>query len=171
MTANDHTNEEPVWDVVHHISNYYDVPLQGVADVNGVPHVFFLHDEHYRRVSEDTRAPDSDGDDWEIDLTYALHTVPARLMESLLEKNEIFERWHRAYRQDIRLMDAHPALPEDRSRYQALEAEVKPALEALQKTTPAQVLMGRFRTSERRLPPGSSRWIGFDVAWGPASGP
>lgn len=53
----------------------------------------------------------------------------------------------------------------------SLEAEVKPALKALQKTPPAQVLMGRFRTSKRRLPPGSNRWIGFDVTWAPASGP
>ncbi len=170
MAASDSTNEDPAWDVVHHISNYYDVPLQGVANVNGVPHVFFLHDEHYCRVKEDPQAPDNEDDDWETHLTYALYAVPSRLLDALMEKNEIFERWHRAYRQDARLMDAHPALPEDRPRYQSLQAEVKPALEALQKTPPAQVLMGRFRTSERRLPPGSSRWIGFDVAWAPAPG-
>jgi hypothetical protein len=153
------SDNNPAWDTVHHISNYYDGPLEGLANLNGAPHVFFLHDEIFRQVGT------LEDPDVEVDRIYALHAVSDEMARGLMEKQAIFERWHQAWSQDRSLMEHHPALPADRERHDALRAELAPQLDSLRRTKTTQVLLGEFHSNRRPVAPGCSRWGSYEVKW------
>lgn len=164
----------PAWETVHFISNNYDGPLEGLADVDAVAHVFFLHDEIVRQVpvqpaSADRGAaidPDLEDEvDYEVDRIFALHPASEELVAALMEQHEIFESWHRAYTADRSLQDQHPALPADRTRYQDLKVKTSSQLEAMRVATPPVLKMGTFESGRRPVAPGSSRWQSFEVQW------
>lgn len=167
------TSAAPAWEIVHFISNNYDGPLEGLADVDGVPHAFFLHDEIVRQVPiEPAIAPGSEVDpdledevDYEVERIFALHPVSKELAAALMEQHEIFERWHRAYAADRSLQNQHPALPVDRARYQDLKDQTSSQLEAMRAATPPALKMGNFEAGRRPVAPGSSRWQSFEVRW------
>ena len=73
------------WELVPIVWDYYDIPLGGLAHLNGVPHLFdFLDDE---------RVPDpEDPEEFLTEDIYALYPVPEDLVALLVEKSDIFER-------------------------------------------------------------------------------
>lgn len=176
----------PSWEPVHHVSNYYDVPLEGLADFAGVPHLFFYHAEVIRRSSVDTLAPASTSasdaaptghrevgqeesdenasDGAQIDRIYSLVPLPSNLVAQSQEKHAIFERWHQAWSQDSTRMKYHPALPADKARYAELSTNLNTWLT---KNRPGSALLkrGQFQCDRASVLPGFSRWTHFQVLW------
>lgn len=152
------TAPEPAWEVVAHIWSFYDVAQEGLAHFEGKPHVFFGVEENYRPDPEDP-------DEFIRETVYALHPASEALVASLREKNDIFERWHRAWSASQGQRADHPALPEDRERYEALKADIDPQLEALRKTKATRYQVGNFAGNRRPVAPGGSRWTSFEVQW------
>jgi len=127
------------------INNYYDGPRLGVAEVNGVPHVYEAEFDH---------SSDEYGD------TYFVSSVEPSLLALILEDWEIWLRWQAAYRKGDVTLESHPALPVDRQRHE----ELKSAVEGRLKTDPVNrsYFKAKFSASE----PGAA-WQGTYVEWQP----
>jgi hypothetical protein len=161
----DQETANSVWEDVPFVSNYYDFPLEGVAHFRGTPHLFFVHDEHWIPAADDP-------DDGERVVVYALFPIPEDLKAALEEKNAIFERWLAAWQVDPTRMKDHPALPEDRARYNALQDKVVPRLDILRRTPPDVLRTGDFVRDRHSGADGRSHWMRFQVRWteAPADG-
>lgn len=154
---------EPTWETVHHITNYFDHPLEGLANFNGAPHVFFLADEIVRHIPSPTGQPDED--DYEVDTVYALHPVSEEIVADLIEKHAIFERWHQAYTAKQATHADHPALPSDRARHQALVDKLAPVLATLRNTPAPFLRQGQFVRGRVPVALGESAWKSYQVRW------
>ena len=152
------------WETVHHITNYFDHPLEGLADVDGAPHVFFLADEVVRCIP--SQSGQSDEDDYEVDTVYALHPASTDLVAALVEKHAIFERWHQAYTAKQASHEDHPALPADRARYQELTERITPVLATLRAAPAPQLRLGEFVRGRVPVALGESAWKSYQVRWG-----
>ena len=86
--------------------DWHDGPRQGVADLQGTPHVF---------QSEWRDCGDTDID------TFLLIPIDPDIFALVLEDWAIWRRWETAFYQGAATQETHPALPEDRSRYEELE--------------------------------------------------
>jgi hypothetical protein len=127
------------------VNDYYDGPRLGVAEFNGVPHIY---EAEYDHSSEEY------GD------TYFLSPIEQSLLALVLEDWEIWTRWHSKFKTGEVSQDSHPALPEDRSRHEILKRELDGRLV----TDPVCriYLRGRFWQSEQ-----AGNWDGFCVEWIP----
>ncbi len=85
--------------------DYYDGPREGIADFRGKPHIYKC------QFSE----PD---DDW-TDLFWLME-IDQELFKLAEEKWTIFLRWKREFELGNASLDSHPALPEDRARFDEL---------------------------------------------------
>jgi hypothetical protein len=176
------------WERVHHVSNYYDVPLEGLADLAGVPHMFFYHEEIVRRpvVDNPLSSPEGamllsdqavsgleeidDDADIQIDWIYSLVPLPSDLVAKSQEGHAIFERWHQAWSQDHDQMKHHPALPEDKDRYAEISTSLKTWLDDHRRDS--NILKhGQFECDRLEVAPGSSRWTHFQVLWSDVKNP
>jgi hypothetical protein len=101
------TNER--WEKVHTVSDYWDGPILGVADVGGVPHL-------YEKVF-------SEEEDDYIN-RYRVMPIDQELYSLLMESWAIFVRWRIAFDQGKTPLETHPALPEDRDRRSLLEQAI-----------------------------------------------
>lgn len=146
------------WELVPIVWDYYDIPLGGLAHLNGVPHLFdFLDDE---------RVPDpEDPEEFLTEDIYALYPVSEDLVALLVEKSDIFERWHKAWSADQSLMKQHPALAADRARYDELKAITAERIKAVKETTPRLLKKGYFSRGRRPVEPGHSAWTSYGVRW------
>jgi hypothetical protein len=88
------------------INDYYDGPRLGVAELNGVPHLYEAEFDYNR---------DEYGD------TYFLSPIDRDLLELVLEDWEIWCRWHQAHTRHEVDLESHPALPQDRARHEELK--------------------------------------------------
>ena len=95
------------WDKVHTVSLYSNGPLLGVADVNGVPHLY----EKVFNEEEDSYVE-----------RYRVMPIDQQLYALLMERWSIFARWRAAH--PGRKLEAYPALPEDRDRYSFLDQAI-----------------------------------------------
>ena len=91
------------WEKVHTVSLYSNGPLLGVADMDGVPHL-------YEKIF-------SEEEDCYLEC-YRVMAIDQKLYALLMERWSIFVRWRTAY--PGRKLETHPALPEDRDRYSFL---------------------------------------------------
>ena len=91
------------------INDYYDGPRLGIAEVDGLPHIYEAKFDH---------SSDEYGD------TYFVSPINAELMSLVLEDWEIFLRWDAARRCGEATIETHPALPANRLRHEALSAAV-----------------------------------------------
>lgn len=96
-------------DRVFTINDYYDGPRLGIAEVDGLPHIYEAEFDH---------SSDEYGD------TYFVSPIDAELMSLVLEDWEIFLRWDAARRRGEATLETHPALPADRLRHKVLSAAV-----------------------------------------------
>lgn len=87
---------------VHTIDDYYDGPKQGIADFEGKPH-------YYEREFDEERDEYSD--------VFRLTPIADSIFELAMEKSGIWWRWRNAFDSGKVMLDTHPALPEERSRY------------------------------------------------------
>jgi hypothetical protein len=97
------------WDRVHTVHDYYDGPRRGIADVGGVPHIY---------EAEFDYSSDEFGD------TYFASPVDENLFTLVMEDWEIWLRWDAAHKRGDASIETHPALPQDRERYEALKIAI-----------------------------------------------
>lgn len=153
------------WEPVPVVMDYYDGPLVGVAHYQGAPHAFLICDEIRRKPTPQEQ--DEWGDDIVREWVYNLYPVSEDMLAKVLEKQAIFERWHQAWSAKQVGMEQHPALPDERARYDELKAEVDPWKEGLQHLTPTHTRVGHFSCDHGAVPSGHSRWQHYQVLWQP----
>lgn len=95
------------WDRVWTVTDYDDGPRGGIADVDGVPHVY---------QCEFDDAVDEYGD------IFRLAPVTPELMALAMEDWAIWRRFEDAFRAGQASIADHPALPAERSRHDELRA-------------------------------------------------
>lgn len=87
-----------------------------MADCQGIPHAF-------------TCAWDSVADDW--DTVFRLSPLTSRQFDDVLEAWAIWKRWREAFDAGrLRESDRHPALAEEHTRWDELQARLKAAKRA-----------------------------------------
>jgi hypothetical protein len=118
------------WDRVYTVNGYYDGPRLGIADVDGVPHIYEAEFDH---------STDKYGD------TFFVSPVDEGLLALVLEDWEIFLRWHAAFKRGEASIKSHPALPGDRKRHEALRIAIGDRLRI--DRGQAKYLRARFETS------------------------
>ena len=106
---------DPGFDEVLTVTDYYDGPRQGIANLGGHPHF-------YDRIFDEARQDYSH--------LYRLTPVPPELLALALEDWAIWERWEKAFHEGRATTESHPALPQDRDRH----LEIKFTLDAELKT-------------------------------------
>ena len=98
------------FETVHTMTDYYDGPRGGIADFQGVPHVY-----------ESTYANVGDTPDESVDV-FRLSPVALEVFALAIEDWSIWLRWETAFhRGEIIPADTHPALQIDRARHDELK--------------------------------------------------
>ena len=125
------------------IHDWYDGPRLGIAELDGIPHIYEAEFDYSTGEYGDT---------------YYLSPVEQGLLKLILEDWEIWSRWQAKYKNGEVALDTHPALPEDRPRHETLKRE----LEGRLVTDPACriYLRGRFLHGK----PADNR-DGYSVEW------
>jgi hypothetical protein len=88
------------------VNDYYDGPRLGVAEYNGVPHIYEAEFDH---------STDEYGD------TYFLSPIEPQLLDLVLEDWAIWLRWQAAHARGEVGLDSHPALPAEQDRHEQLK--------------------------------------------------
>jgi hypothetical protein len=125
------------------VNDYYDGPRLGIAEVNGVPHIYEAEFDHNS---------DEYGD------TYFVSLIDPELLALVLEDWEIWLRWEAAYKQGDVTLESHPSLPAERVRHETLKSAIGNRL----KSNPEcrSYFKAKFSYSE----PGAA-WQGTYVEW------
>lgn len=143
---------------VPNVWDFYYIPLGGIAWFQGAVHLFVFHDEQQRPAPEDP-------EEVLYEEIYALYPIPEDLVALLMEKSDIFERWHKAKSADQTLMKQHPALAADRARYNELKAITAERLDAVKKAGQPLLKKGAFSRGRYPVAPGHSAWTSYGVKW------
>lgn len=98
---------------VHTMTDYYDGPRGGIADYDGIPHI-------YESMWGDTADNYAD--------VFRLSPVAPDVFALALEDWQIWSRWETAFHQGNTTHKTHPALPNDRPRHKELERLLKDKL-------------------------------------------
>jgi hypothetical protein len=136
---------------VYTVTDYYDGPCGGVADLNGAPHV-------YRALDLDTKECDPG------ERPFELSPIASDVLALALEDWAIWLRWRGAFDAGCATVETHPALPEDVARQTELAAVLNHAL-AIDPSR-RRLVRGEFRVREptaAKLPSGVLR--PFEVRW------
>ena len=120
------------WDRVYTVNDYYDGPRLGIADVDGVPHIYEAEFDH---------SSDEYGD------TFFVSPVDESLFALVLEDWEIWLRWDSAFKRGEASVESHPALSEDRARHEALKIAIGDRLRV--DRAQAKYMRARFQTSPK----------------------
>ena len=96
------------------VTDFFDGPLEGIANFQGMPHAF-------RRMFDYQRDEYSD--------IYQLKPIDADTLRLALEQWGIWLRWQTAFHRGEVGQESHPALPAERDRYDQLKRILAPALE------------------------------------------
>ena len=127
------------------INDYYDGPRLGIAEVDGIPHVY---------ESEFDHSSDDYGD------TYFVSPVDPELASLVLEDYAIYSRWAAAFKRKEVTVESHPALPRERPRHEELLAAIGDRL----RTDPEN--RRYFKATFDSVEPVGD-WGGTTVAWVP----
>ena len=116
------TGLNPGYEEVFTVTDYYDGPRQGIANYMGNPHFY-----------------DCIFDDKKNDYSDLFHLTPLEpsVFQLAMESWSIWERWESAFRVGRANRDSHPALPEDRPRFE----ELKLVLDSVLKTDIANCIV------------------------------
>lgn len=102
---------EPGYQRVHTMTDYYDGPRKGIADLDGRPH---LYESEWDDLADNYA------------FTFRLSPVTADIFALATESWHIWLRWETAFHRGQTTQDTHPALSKDRTRF----LELEPVLEA-----------------------------------------
>jgi hypothetical protein len=138
---------DPAYSIVHTMTDYYDGPRRGVADFDGVPH---LYESEWSDALDD------------FEPTFRLSPLSADVFALALESWAIWRRWETAFHRRRATQESHPALPEDAARSAELENLLKARLQI--DPTNSILATGEFR---RREDPSwtSFGWAPLQVRW------
>jgi hypothetical protein len=103
------------YDKVYTVTDYYDGARAGVADFNGQPH-------YYECQFDEMKGDWSD--------IFLLKPIDSETFRLALEGWNIWGRWHAARESGDVGLDTHPALPEDRERYNEVSTILQGRLKA-----------------------------------------
>ena len=121
---------ESSFEAVHAVNDYWDGPREGVANLRGQPH-------HYKCVFS------QEDDDW-TDL-FVLSPIDQDTFVLEMEAWGIWCRWITAFNEGRVDQSSHPALPEDRSRREAIQEQLEPRYAKVRSTLKMRGLF-RVRT-------------------------
>jgi hypothetical protein len=96
------------WEKVYTVPDWYDGPRRGVANFEGRPHLF-----------ESEFADLEDAED-----VFRLSPLDDETLKLALEDWQIWLRWERAFHAKETSQKTHPALPEDRRRWEELQRQL-----------------------------------------------
>ena len=133
------------FDRVLTVNDYRDGPRRGVAELDGVPHIYEAEFE-------------SNGDGYGD--TYFLSPIEPALLALVLEDWAIWRRWEAAFRRGETPAHTHPALPAERERHEALASAIGDRL----RVDPERCRYVRGRFGARRPTPA---FHGLWVEWQP----
>jgi hypothetical protein len=97
-------------EVVDTIWLYHDQPRTGVAHFDGRPH-------YYEREFDDAAQEYTD--------VYSLTPISDPIFGLVMEKWQIWLRWKAAFRANETTLETHPALPQERPRYDELDQAIQ----------------------------------------------
>ena len=97
----------PMHQQVFTVPDWYDGPRGGIANYEGKPHLF-------QSLFKDI------GSEYEEDV-FLLWPISPEAMALAREDWEIWRRWEKAFHAKDTSKETHPALPEDRARYEQLQ--------------------------------------------------
>ncbi len=101
------------YEKVYTVTDYYDGIRAGVSDFNGQPH-------YYECIFEESIGNYSD--------VFLLHPIDSKTFQIALEGWDIWERWNDAHEQGKVSLETHPALSEERERYDEISEILKSRL-------------------------------------------
>jgi hypothetical protein len=90
-----------MFEIIHSCEDWYDGPRSGIADYQGVPHLF---------TSEWRDIDSREGD------TFLLSPVDAETFRLALENGAIWRRWETAFHQGRTTQDTHPCFTRRKSK-------------------------------------------------------
>lgn len=131
------------------INDYYDGPRLGIAELNGLPHIYEAEFDHSSEEYGDT---------------YFLSSVDQALLELVMEDWAIWCRWDDAHSKGEVPPETHPALPQDRARHEELKIRIGDRLRS--DPDSRRRYRGRFTTP----PECRGSWNGTLVEWEPDAG-
>jgi hypothetical protein len=135
------------YEAVFTVSDYHDGPRGGVANFQGTPHF-------YECVF------DAKSDDY-LD-SYLLTPISQGAFNAALENWEIFLRWRKAFDSGQVALDTHPALFQDKNRYEETKRTLDHAVisgqgKAIRMTGKFEVL-GQQNATRDMLTPWQVKW-------------
>lgn len=95
-----------MFEIVHTCTEWWDAPRCGIADYEGVQHLFVSESVDYYGQKDDT---------------FLLSPVDAETFQLALVDWGIWRRWQTAFPQRRTSQQTHPALAEDRARHEELK--------------------------------------------------
>lgn len=93
----------PGYETVFTVSEYYDGPRGGLASFRGVPHIYECIFDEKNEIYSDS---------------YFLVPVGPDILTAAMNNWQIFLKWRGAYDAGQTTLATHPALPEDKVRYE-----------------------------------------------------
>jgi hypothetical protein len=156
LAYTDHGPMSDEYETVHTMTDYYDGPRGGIAEVNGRPHLYT------------STWADIDADQQDV---FELRAVDAETLSLALESWSIWLRWEEAFHDGLTDLKTHPALPADRARRNELDAALDLRLAALAARPPDATAHADFRVAQNR-PRRRKGWQPLQVRWsmvGPSS--
>lgn len=131
------------FELVYTVQDYWDGPRQGIADFQGVPHIY-------------ERQFDKIEDDWSD--TFLLAPIDEKSFNLAMDAWAIWKRHLKAVERKEVLLSTHSVLPEDKERYE----QIKPAIDALLELIPVNAIRAKaeFRTIQ-----GSGSQAEWQVRW------
>jgi hypothetical protein len=105
------------FETIYTMTDYHDGPVAGVADFRGAPH----------RYQAEWIEGEQEFGDW-----YTLTPIDEQTLGLALEEWRIWLRWRVAFDRGSTSQATHPALPEDRPRWEALQPLLSNGFAALQ---------------------------------------
>jgi hypothetical protein len=136
MPAQNSPNKQtPRLDKVFAIFDYQDGPRSGIANFHGAPYFFdCIFDEKRDRYSD----------------VFLLIPLEPQVFEAAMENWRIFLRWRASFDAGKVNRDTHPALPEDRVKYEETQSIVNQAVSAGREK--ASCLTGHFDPAGDSIP-------------------
>lgn len=130
-------------DHIYTISNYFDGPIEGVTSLNGLPHIYkCIFDENEDEYSK----------------IYLLYPISNTCFDLVMEQWGIWLRWESAFKSGAAPLDSHPALPEDKKRYEELVELIEKLLN--ENNPDFRTLRAEFIAPEKPCPAGQ-----WQVKW------
>lgn len=115
---------KPGFEEVFTVTDYYDGPRQGIANFKGKPHFYdCIFDEVRNDYSE----------------RYRLTAIPTHIFDLAMEDWAIWERWRTAFDAGQTTKESHPALPQERTRYEEIRGVLDSVLKTDELTSVVQI--------------------------------